>query len=164
VAIGTVGNKAGDAIKAIEDHAELIAFVYQTSAKDVQFAMSNNSWSTMPVTTKLELVAASVIGRTTGIQIDPAKFTFPATFNLSNAINNTSKLGAVLWGAHQIGLASARVGKLGEKILIGGAVGGIFDDPIATSTSLQSNIPTSNYSTGARNGLPVRMSVPWTGA
>lgn len=47
--------------------------------------------------------------------------------------------------------------------LAGYGIGRIFDDPPTTSKDIQRTIPTGNYNTNARNGLPVQTGAAWLG-
>ena len=114
---------------AIDKHLELIAFTYQITEKDISYARSHGNWDGKPIEHKLKLVAAVIAGRTFGYEPFPEVGRYKATFEIGNAINRTSKLGAILWvlGPDGAGLVSAKWGNRGKKIAIGGALGGIFD-------------------------------------
>lgn len=122
-------------INKIEDtldkHLEAIAFLYQLTEKDISYARSHSNWDGKNLEHKLKLVAAVVAGRVAGMEPFPKVAKYPATFELSNAINKTSKLGILLWalGPDLVGVLSAKWGNRGKKIAVGGALGGVFDAP-----------------------------------
>lgn len=146
-----------------DDNLTLAAFVYQISAKDVQYAESTGYWGSLDLGAKLEFLANSVGGRTIGYNPFPAVSTHSPTFELGNAVNSTTLIGAGLWLASEAGFLGSKWGTRGKKIAIGGAIGGVFDDPVSSAADLGDAIPSGNYAPNVRNGLPVGMSVPWTG-
>ncbi len=151
-----------------DDNLTLAAFAYQVTAKDLSYRTAGKDggyYNKLDLQGKLEAIADIIAGRTLGMDPFPNIYspnTFPQTFNLGNAINRTSELGVALYLGAEAGFLSAKWGQRGKKIAMGGALGGIFDDPISTSTQLYANIPSANYSANVRNGLPVPNAAPWT--
>jgi hypothetical protein len=107
-----------------DDNLTLAAFVYQATSKET----SSSSFMSADLETKVETVVNSLTGRTLGVTVFSGAPSAPATFNLNNAINKVSMIGAGLKVAEWVGLLSAKWGKRGEKLFIGGAIGGVFDD------------------------------------
>ena len=139
--------------ETVDHNLEALAFLYQLTEKDIAFAKGKGNWNGKPIEHKLKLVAAVIAGRIAGFEPFPEVARYPATFNLSNAINKTSKLGLLLWalGPDLVGVLSAKWGNRGKKIAVGGALGGVFDAP--TMNGQSKSIPTgTRYSIAAISG------------
>ncbi len=160
-----ITRKAHQAIKMAEDHALPLAFAFQLTRKDLSFALTSNKYTGKSAIFIAEDFVNMFTGRILGETFFPAVSNYPATFNLNNAWNTTTEIGVIMWLLHQAGFASSRIGSIGASIAVGGALGGIFDDPIASSTSLTgpgiNAYPVANYSSSARSGIG-GSSVPWT--
>lgn len=139
-----------------DDNLTLAAFVFQLTNKDVTYAQSTGYWDSLDLQHKIELLADSVLGRTINYTPFPKVAKYSQTFNLSNAINTTSEVGVGLIFASAFGLLDAKWRKRGEKIAIGGALGGVFDDPVTSY-----GLGPSGQNAQARN-MPVPTSEPWT--
>ena len=113
----------------ITKHADWLAFLYQITEKDIRFAQSKGLWQKYDLQLKAKLIADVVGGRTIGYNPFPEVAQYPATFNLSNAINKTSLFGAALWAAAQFDFIGSKWGEVGKKVAWGGAIGGVFDAP-----------------------------------
>jgi hypothetical protein len=111
------------------DHADVLAFLYQLTEKDIRYSMSIGQWGSLTLQTKLQFIANILGGRTVGFTPFPNTNSFAPTFILGNLVNKTSIAGAIIWGAAEIGIIPAKYGKTGQKILWGGAIGGVFDAP-----------------------------------
>lgn len=120
-----------------DENLTLLAAAYQLVSKDVS---PSSSFQQMTLTGKVENLADIILGRTIGYQPFNGTYPlqngsvltgvkYPATFKLENAINKTSELGAGLWILSEVGLLSSKWGTRGKKILVGGAIGGVFDAP-----------------------------------
>lgn len=143
-----------------------VAFIDQISAKDRQILGS--AYDNAPFTQKLKILSNIIMGRTTGINPFSSEYKAPQTLNLAGVINKWTNIGVT-------GLAYSIIGKgvnraLGTKIapavpeikqisrslLIGGILGGVFDDPVGNphkSTTVgtrqysMSNMPTNTRMT-----------------
>lgn len=157
----SIESTANSYFRKAEEHAELLAFLFQLTRKDIAFATApGGKWATATATFKIEDFINMVTGRISGFVPFPAVSNYPQTFNLSNAWNPTTMVGAFLWAAGSVAGDSQWV-KIGKKIALGGAIGGVFDDPIASAGQIQSVIPTSNYLPNQRNGMPVSGGPGW---
>lgn len=146
-----------------DDNLTLAAFVYAATAKET----NGSSFANAPLDMKAKIIANSVTGRTVGLTVFKDAPSYPATFNISNALNKTTFIGLGLWAASEAGFLGSKWGPRGKKIATGGAVGGVFDDPIASSSTALTGFsgsayPVANYTNSARNGLPVGGGAPWT--
>lgn len=176
----SVGNKLFPFVKAV---SAPIAFLEQISAKDRQTLGS--SFSTASTTTQLKIMANITLGRLAGVtpfhKLSDGTIlpTAPQTINPSGVLNKWTNAGLigiaykVIGGSvnkmsKDMGLGSvvpetAKVGSIAKSVLIGGALGGFFDDPVTSTNQKVSNpqsfpsltnIPTinsSNYSTTTYN-------------
>lgn len=167
----SLGNRVFPFVKAV---SAPIAFIEQISAKDRQTLGS--SFSSASTTTQLKIMSNIVLGRLAGItpfhKLSDGTMlpTAPQTINPAGVINKWTNAGLigiaykVLGGAvnkqtASMGLGSvvpetAKIGSIGKSVLIGGALGGFFDDaPIdyskpaqATSTQSFPSLTNTNYS------------------
>lgn len=111
------------------ENAGALAFFYQLTQKDLSYAMSSGYWTSLNSTQKLQMLADIVAGRITGYNPFPAVATYQQTFQIGQAINNTSIAGAIVWGLSSAGLIAAKWAKVGKEIMVWGAAGGVFDAP-----------------------------------
>lgn len=137
-----------------DDNLALGAFLYQITAKDI--AANASQWNADDLQGKIEMAANIIAGRTLGAQVFQGQPAFPANFQLGNAINKTSLLGAGLYLANEAGLIGGKWGSRGKKIMFGGAVGGVFDAPAYGGGTVP---PTSH----PRNGLQTARAAGWMG-
>jgi len=101
----------------------------------------------------MEMLADIVAGRVTGYNPFPNVANFAQTFQIGQAINNTSIGGAIIWGLAELGVIPSKYGAVGKKILIGGAAGGVFDAP-GKSPGAGNPTPTGRMSAqGAPSGM-----------
>jgi len=122
-----------------------IAFLEQISAKDR--LVMGTAFDTAPLTQKLKIMSNIVTGRITGINLFSAEYQAPQTFKVENAINKWSKGGAVgiLYSVlgkrinkaigQNVIPASDKIGQLGKRAMLGGVLGGVFDDPAQIQTT-----------------------------
>lgn len=127
----------------VDDNLQALAFFFQITQKDVQYAESSGYWKGLKLEDKLKYLADVVGGRTIGFNPFPEIGKFDATFNLGNAINKTSETGLFLWALSEVGLLSAKWGKRGKDIIVGGAIGGVFDAPVPSLRGQSSDGSTS---------------------
>jgi len=166
----SIGNKLFPFVKAV---SAPIAFIEQISAKDRQTLGS--SFSTASTTTQVKILANITLGRLAGItpfhKLSDGTIlpTAPQTINPAGVLNKWTNAGLigiaykVIGGSvnkmsKDMGLGSvvpetAKVGSIAKSILIGGALGGFFDDPVVKSStvttstqSFPSLTSTSSYS------------------
>jgi hypothetical protein len=116
-----------------------IPFIEQISAKHRQ--TMGSAFSNAPTTQKLKILSNIVTGSITGINFFSDEFQAPQTLNPSGVLNKWTSAGA-LGIAYQIvgGQVNKMVGKrvipetskigsISKGVLVGGALGGFFDDP-----------------------------------
>jgi len=140
-----IGNKLFPFVKAV---SAPIAFIEQISAKDRQDLGS--SFSQAGTTTQLKIMTNVVLGRLAGITVfhklsdGTILPTAPQTINPSGVINKWTNAGLIGIGykvlggsinkmSKDMGMGSivpetAKVGSIAKSVLIGGALGGFFDD------------------------------------
>ena len=172
--IGNIGNRLFPFVKSV---SAPIAFIEQISAKDRQ--VLGNSFSQAGYGTQLKIMSNIVMGRLAGItpfhkMSDGTMLpTAPQTINPSGVLNKWTNAGLigiaykVLGGAinnqaKSMGVKgsiipeTAKIGSIGKSVLIGGALGGFFDDPVSKSTQTfaKQSFPTTtramttNYNSG----------------
>ena len=129
--------------------APLVAFFEQITAKDRQ--VLGDSFTQSSTTTQVKILANITLGRLAGItpfhKLSDGTMlpTAPQTINPSGVINKWTKGGAMglaysIFGkglnkmTKNMGLGSvvpetAKIGSLSKSIIIGGGLGGFFDDP-----------------------------------
>jgi prolipoprotein diacylglyceryltransferase len=150
-AIGGIGNTA---YKIARFASAPISFLEQISAKDRQIL--GNSFSNAPTTQKLKILANVLTGRVSGINFFSNEYQAPQTINPSGIINKWTGGGLALIGGAILGRqinkslgtniipATGKIQTIGKQFLIGGALGGFFDDPVNGNTTQQ--IGTRNLS------------------
>ena len=157
----SLGNRIFPVVKAV---SAPIAFIEQISAKDRQTLGS--SFSTASTTTQVKILSNIVLGRLAGVtpfhKLSDGTIlpTAPQTINPAGVLNKWTNAGLmgigykVLGGAinkqtASMGLGSvvpetAKIGSIGKSVLIGGALGGFFDDaPLDMSKPQQTSTPQS---------------------
>lgn len=157
----SLGNRVFPFVKAV---SAPIAFIEQISAKDRQTLGS--SFSTASTTTQVKILSNIVLGRLAGItpfhKLSDGTIlpTAPQTINPAGVLNKWTNAGLigigykVLGGAinkqtASMGLGSvvpetSKIGSIGKSVLIGGALGGFFDDaPVDMSKPQQVSNPQS---------------------
>ncbi len=122
-----------------------VAFLEQISAKHRQ--TMGSSFSQAPTTQKLKILANIVTGSISGVNFFTHEFQAQQTLNPAGVLNKWTNAGALMiaYGfiAKNVNKAIAidalpaggKVKGIGKQILIGGAVGGFFDDPILSQSS-----------------------------
>ena len=157
----SVGNKIFPFVKAV---SAPIAFLEQITAKDRQTLGS--SFSSASTTTQLKILSNITLGRLAGLtpfhKLSDGTIlpTAPQTINPSGVLNKWTNAGLigiaykVIGGAvnkqtASMGLGSvvpetAKVGSIGKSVLIGGALGGFFDDaPVDYNKKVNTSTPQS---------------------
>ena len=138
-----------------------IAFLEQLTSQDR--ANLGNSYSDAGYGTQLKIMTNLIMGRIAGITpFHGGLPTAPQTINPSGVINKWTNAGLIgigyklLGGAinktsRNMGMGSivpetSKVGSIGKSVLIGGALGGFFDDPVSKSTQTfaRQSFPTTN--------------------
>ena len=161
--IGSLKNRLYPFVKTV---SAPIAFLEQITAKDRQDLGA--SFSQAGTTTQLKIMSNVVLGRLAGItpfhKLSDGTMlpTAPQTINPSGVINKWTNAGLIgigyklLGGAinktsRNMGMGSivpetSKVGSIGKSVLIGGALGGFFDDPVSKSTQTftRQSFPTTN--------------------
>ena len=159
--IGSIGNRLFPFVKTV---SAPIAFLEQITAKDRQDLGA--SFSQAGTTTQLKIMSNVVLGRLAGItpfhKLSDGTMlpTAPQTINPSGVINKWTNAGLIgigyklLGGAinktsRNMGMGSivpetSKVGSIGKSVLIGGALGGFFDDaPAKAQTFTRQSFPTT---------------------
>ena len=141
--------------------APWVAFVSQITGKD---AAAIQAQPTM--IGQLQGYANAITGRLTGINLFKGSPIQPKqTINIAGVANQWSGmgLGAMIYGElakhFPVLPQGAKVRSVGKKVFIGGAVGGLFDDPTGQTMGIQQAYsPIQNYSAPNLSG-----SVPLSG-
>ena len=155
--IGSIGNRLFPFVKSV---SAPLAFLEQITAKDRQDLGS--SFSQAGYGTQLKLMSNIVLGRLAGVSPFPKLYTAPQTINPAGILNKWTNAGLIGIGYKLIGTAvnrtstkmgmgsivpeTAKIGSIGKSVLIGGALGGFFDDPVSKSTQTftRQSFPTTN--------------------
>ena len=147
--LGHFGNKIFPFVKAV---SAPIAFLEQITAKDRQ--IHSGTLQSASTTDQLKMLTNFVTGRLAGFglfhgalsntipnqTINPSgvlnKWTNAGLIGIAykvigNAVNNMSKG----MGAGNIVPETSKIGSIGKSVLIGGALGGFFDDPVNPTTN-----------------------------
>ncbi len=138
-----IGNKLFPFVKAV---SAPIAFLEQITAKDRQIHAS--AMQSASTTEQIKMLANFVTGRLAGFGLFHGNLSGtipPQTINPSGVINKWTNAGLIGIGykiiggsvnkmSKDMGLGSvipetSKVGSIGKSVLIGGALGGFFDDP-----------------------------------
>ncbi len=141
----SIGNKIFPVAKAL---AAPVAFLEQISAKHRQ--TMGSAFSNAPTTQKLKILTNIVTGSITGVNFFSNEVQAQQTINPAGVLNKWTNAGGLMIVYGVIGKhvnkmagtpvipATAKVKSIGKQVMIGGAVGGFFDDPpIDNSSSSQ---------------------------
>ena len=125
--------------------ASPVAFIEQISAKHRQTLGS--AYSSAPIGQKLKILTNIVTGSTTGLNIFKDEFQAPLSqLKISNIFNKWTTAGAAMIGygiiaksankalGSNIMPAISPVKSIGKQLVIGGALGGLFDDKPNSNT------------------------------
>ena len=126
--------------------ASPVAFVEQISSKHRQTLGS--AYSSAPIGQKLKILTNIVTGSTTGLNIFKDEFQAPLSqLKISNIFNKWTTAGAAMIGygiiaksankalGSNIMPAISPVKSIGKQLVIGGALGGLFDDKPTSGTA-----------------------------
>jgi hypothetical protein len=126
--------------------ASPVAFIEQISAKHRQTLGS--AYSSAPIGQKLKILTNIVTGSTTGLNIFKDEFQAPLSqLKISNIFNKWTTAGAAMIGygiiaksankalGSNIMPAISPVKSIGKQLVIGGALGGLFDDKPTSGTA-----------------------------
>ena len=146
-----IGNKLFPFVKAV---SAPIAFLEQITAKDRQ--INSALMASSSTTDQIKMLSNFVTGRLAGFGLFHGALsgTIPAqTINPSGVINKWTNAGLIGIAYKVIGGSvnkmsrdmnlgsvipeTAKVGSIGKSVLIGGALGGFFDDPPAPRNQVQ---------------------------
>lgn len=150
-----LGNKLFPIAKAV---AAPIAFVEQISAKDRQ--TMGSAFDNAPTTQKLKILSNIITGRITGINFFQDEFQAQQTLNPAGVLNKWTQNGAIMlvygvigkqvnkMAGQEVVPVTAKIKSIGKQLIIGGGVGGFFDEPVGTSSS-PSSAPSAPVGTRA---------------
>jgi len=126
--------------------ASPVAFIEQISAKHRQTL--GTAYSSAPIGQKLKILTNIVTGSTTGLNIFKDEFQAPLSqLKISNIFNKWTTAGAAMIGygiiaksankalGSNIMPAISPVKSIGKQLVIGGALGGLFDDKPTSGTA-----------------------------
>ena len=126
--------------------ASPVAFIEQISAKHRQTL--GTAYTTAPIGQKLKILTNIVTGSTTGLNIFKDEFQAPLSqLKISNIFNKWTTAGAAMIGygiiaksankalGSNIMPAISPVKSIGKQLVIGGALGGLFDDKPTSGTA-----------------------------
>ena len=147
--------------------ASPVAFIEQISAKHRQTL--GTAYSSAPIGQKLKILTNIVTGSTTGLNIFKDEFQAPLSqLKISNIFNKWTTAGAAMIGygiiaksankalGSNIMPAISPVKSIGKQLVIGGALGGLFDDKASTGTATQGTaniIPQTNMQMAYSSGM-----------
>ena len=156
--IGSLKNRLYPFVKTV---SAPIAFLEQITAKDRQDL--GQSFSTAGYSTQLKIMSNIVMGRFAGItpfhKLSDGTMlpTAPQTINPAGVVNKWTNAGLIGLGYKVIGSQinkttgmslipeTSKIGSIGKSVLIGGALGGFFDDaPAKAQTFTRQSFPTTN--------------------
>ena len=128
--------------------ASPVAFIEQISSKHRQTL--GTAYTNAPIGQKLKILTNIVTGSTTGLNIFKDEFQAPLSqLKISNIFNKWTTAGAAMIGygiiarsankalGSNIMPAISPVKSIGKQLVIGGALGGLFDDKPTTNTASQ---------------------------
>tara|TARA_R110002110_G_scaffold372780_1_gene582793 strand:+ start:440 stop:1006 length:567 start_codon:yes stop_codon:yes gene_type:complete len=155
--IGSLKNRLYPFVKTV---SAPIAFLEQITAKDRQDL--GQSFSTAGYSTQLKIMSNIVMGRLAGItpfhKLSDGTMlpTAPQTINPAGVVNKWTNAGLIGLGYKVIGSQinkttgmslipeTSKIGSIGKSVLIGGALGGFFDDaPAKAQTFTRQSFPTT---------------------
>lgn len=151
--------------KVIPPIAGVGSFIGQAIGSDVDYAKSSGYWDGLNGTDKAKLVLGDLVSRVTLGHYAPfPDVAGPVTpeFNIGNMLNKFTFAGAALvaysWFAKKFGgrylPEGALAGRTGKGMLLGGALGGLLDDPTSgTQQGPSSAQITRSVSRGQYGGL-----------
>ena len=126
--------------------ASPVAFIEQISAKHRQTL--GTAYTSAPIGQKLKILTNIVTGSTTGLNIFKDEFQAPLSqLKISNIFNKWTTAGAAMIGygiiaksankalGSNIMPAISPVKSIGKQLVIGGALGGLFDDKPTSGTA-----------------------------
>ena len=126
--------------------ASPVAFIEQISSKHRQTL--GTAYTNAPIGQKLKILTNIVTGSTTGLNIFKDEFQAPLSqLKISNIFNKWTTAGAAMIGygiiarsankalGSNIMPAISPVKSIGKQLVIGGALGGLFDDKPTTNTA-----------------------------
>ena len=134
--------------------APVVAFVDQISAKDRQTLGSQ--FSTAPTIEKLKMLSNIITGRLTGISLFNNGVAPPQTINPSGILNKWTNAGGIMLlykvlgsqinkvSGMSIAPATSKIGSIGKGLIVGGGIGGFFDDA-PTNPNGTSKFYVTNY-------------------
>ena len=133
-----------------------VAFIDQISAKDRQILGS--AYDNAGMVQKVKILSNIIMGRTTGINPFSSEYKAPQTINPSGVINKWTNGGAIglVYGIlgkainNKLGMgnvvpATTEIRTIGKSLIIGGALGGFFDDKVSNPHK-SSSVGTRQYS------------------
>jgi len=146
----TTKKSAGAKIYDMVKHAApYYAFASQLTQKDYS-ALEQTDYKNAPLIDKVKIFSNIVTGRLTGFTAFKGdnlygSETTPFTINPAGLVNKFTGAGlaAILYSKVPIKMLpeKGRVGSLGKKVLVGGAVGGLFDAPDSNPHSTSMSTP-----------------------
>jgi hypothetical protein len=123
-----------------------IAFIEQVSAKHRQTL--GTAYTNAPLGQKLKILTNIVTGSTTGLNLFKSEFQAPLSqLKITNIFNKWTSAGVAMIGysiiaksankalGSNIMPAIAPVKSIGKQLIIGGAIGGLFDDKVSSNGS-----------------------------
>ena len=121
-----------------------VAFIDQISAKDRQILGSN--YDNAGTVQKMKILTNIILGRTAGINPFSSEYKAPQTINPSRILNKWTNAGGLMIVYSVLGNAmnkkvlgsnvlpaTNQVKQIGKSLLIGGGLGGFFDDSISSN-------------------------------
>jgi len=142
---GNNGSKSlGNSIYKLAKNASgYLAFASQLTAKDYSDLNATSSYKNEDIATKAKIFANIVTGRLTGVHAFKGDNLYgsdqiPFTVNPSGVINKFTGLGVAGLIYKNLPMKQlpqkSKVGAISKNLLLGGAIGGLFDPPMNSSS------------------------------
>ena len=142
---------AGSKIYSVVKNASgYLAFASQLTAKDYSDLNSQASYKNEDIATKAKIFANIVTGRLTGIHAFKGDNLYgsddiPFTVNPSGLVNRFTGLGVAGLIYKNLPIKQlpqkSKVGAVAKRVLLGGAIGGLFDPPMNSPSKTMASSP-----------------------
>ena len=147
---GNNGSKSlGNSMYKLAKNASgYLAFASQLTAKDYSDLNATSSYKNEDIATKAKIFANIVTGRLTGLHAFKGDNLYgsdqiPFTVNPSGVVNKFTGLGVAGLIYKNLPMKQlpqkSKVGAVSKRLLLGGALGGLFDAPSNSSTTMASS-------------------------
>ena len=135
--------------------APVVSFIDQISAKDRQTLGS--TFTTAPTMEKFKMLSNIITGRLTGIHFFNNGVNPPQTINPAGILNKWTNAGGIMLAYGFLGSklnqiagmgiapATGKIKSIGKGLIVGGGIGGFFDDPPNSTNTQNGKFYVSNF-------------------